>query len=271
MDEVENSDAKIAKIYYLCKQINDMEKKDYFATRRTVRKYTDQPVSEKMINSIVERAMRAPTCGNMQLYTIIATRDTEMKKRLAEAHFNQPCALGCSVMLTVCADYARFSRWCELSDAKPGYDNFLSFTSAMTDAVILAQQIVTIAEMEGLGTCYLGTVTYNATRISEILELPELVVPVACITLGYPAAEGDVVERLPVEACLNFETYRKNSDEEIMTLYKAKDEFPDNQKYIEENGKKTLAQVFTDIRYPKAMNEEFSKTFLDLLKQKRFL
>lgn len=251
-----------------------MEKKDckdYFATRRTVRRYTDRPVSDAMVEDIVACAMRAPTCGNMQLYSVIATRGESLKRQLAEAHFNQPCALDCSVMLTVCADYSRFSRWCRLSNALPGYDNFLSFVSAMTDAVILAQQIVTIAEMEGLGTCYLGTVTYNADKISGLLELPELTVPVACLTLGWPAVEGDVVERLPVEAVLHKEKYRRDTDDDIMRFFKAKDDFPDNRKYVEENNKETLAQVFTDIRYPKAMNEDFSKTFLALLRQKKFL
>ena len=60
----------------------------------------------------------------------------------------------------------------------------------MTDAVILAQQIVTVAELNGLGSCYLGTVTYNPEEISRLLGLPELVVPVACVALGYPADGG---------------------------------------------------------------------------------
>ena len=72
---------------------------------------------------------------------------------------------------------------------------------ALTDAVIYTQQIVTIAETEGLGTCYLGTVNYNAKQISELLELPDLVVPVASISLGYPAnTDEEQPERLPLEA-----------------------------------------------------------------------
>lgn len=242
-----------------------------FKTRRSVRKYSDREVSRELLDSILEAAMKAPTCGNMQLYSVIVTRSEEGKKALAPAHLNQPMVTTAPVVLTVCADFNRFTHWCELSDADPGYDNFLSFMNAMADASVFAQQIVAIAESEGLGTCYLGTVTYNADKISDILGLPDLCVPVACITLGWPAEEGVETERLPLGAIVHEEHYRSDSDDEIIDLFKAKDDYGPNRKFIEENGKRTLAQVFTDVRYPRAMNEDFSRTFLDLLRAKRFL
>lgn len=239
--------------------------------RRTIRKYSDREVSQELLNDILESAMRAPTCGNMQLYTVIVTRSEEGRKQLAPAHFNQPMVIGAPVVLTVCADFARFTRWCRLSNADPGYDNFLSFMNAMSDATILAQQIVAEAEGRGLGTCYLGTVTYNADQISEILDLPDLCIPVACITIGWPDEEGTETERLPLRAVVHDEKYRGDSDEQIIDLFKAKDDYPANRKFIEENGKQTLAQVFTDVRYPREMNETFSEKFLKLLQKKRFL
>lgn len=247
-----------------------MEIKD-FSERRSIRRYTDKEVDDKLLDTILEAAMRAPTCGNMQLYSVVVTRGEEEKRALAPLHFNQPMVTGAPVVLTVCADYARFTRWCRLSDADPGYDNFLSFMSAVSDATIFAQQIVAIAESQGLGTCYLGTVTYNADKISELLRLPELCVPVACITLGWPADEGEETERLPLRAVRHDEHYRDDSDEEIIELFKAKDDYALNRHYVEENGKQTLAQVFTDIRYPRSMNEDFSRTFVQLLRDKGFL
>ncbi|MDE5847147.1 MAG: nitroreductase family protein, partial [Muribaculaceae bacterium] len=160
---------------------------EYFSKRATVRNYEKRHIPESLLDDILERAMRAPTCGNMQLYSVVVTRDPEKLARLAKEHFNQPASTGADVILTICADFNRFTEWCEASGAKPGYDNFHSFMMALTDAVIYAQQVVTIAEMEGLGTCYLGTVNYNARQISDLLELPDLVVPVASLSLGYPA------------------------------------------------------------------------------------
>lgn len=247
-------------------------KKDYFSNRVTVRNYSKKHIPEELLDSILEKAMRAPTCGNMQLYSVIVTRDKANLERLAKEHFNQPAATGADVILTICADFNRFTQWCEASNAKPGYDNFHSFMMALTDAVIYAQQIVTIAEMEGLGTCYLGTVNYNAKQISELLQLPDLVVPVASLSLGFPANESEEqCERLPLNAIRHNETYRKDSKEEILDLFKAKDDFEANKKFVEENKKESLAQVFTDIRYPESVNTSVSASFTELLKEKHFL
>lgn len=246
--------------------------KDYFSNRVSVRNYEQKHIPEELLDNILEKAMRAPTCGNMQLYSVIVTRDPAKLELLAKEHFNQPASTGADVILTVCADFNRFTKWCEATGAKPGYDNFHSFMMALTDAVIYTQQIVTIAEMEGLGTCYLGTVNYNAKQISELLELPNLVVPVASISLGYPTkTTEEQSERLPLEAIRHFEKYRADSDEKIIELFKAKDDFLPNRKFVEENGKESLAQVFTDIRYPESVNLEVSKTFINLLKDKGYL
>lgn len=215
--------------------------------------------------------MKAPTTGNMQLYSVVVTRSEEMRKQLAPFHFSQPAATGAPVVLTVCADLYRFTRWCEISGADAGFDNFLSFTSAFADALIYAQQIVTVAETEGLGTCYLGTVTYNAPEISSLLKLPKLVVPVASIALGWPDGEGEVTERLGIEGVMHSETYGSLSDEEVFDIFKIKENFPPNRKFVEENDKDNLAQVFAEVRYPKKMNEEFSDKFLSFLKQQGIL
>lgn len=244
---------------------------DYFSTRATVREYTDEEVSDEMLRDVIQKAVHAPTCGNMQLYSVIVTRDREMKSRLEPLHFNQPASTGCNIILTICADFNRFTRWCEIREAKPGYNNFHSFVEAMTDAVIFAQQIVTIAEMKGIGTCYLGTVNYNAAEIACLLDLPDLVVPVASISLGYPKNKPEQSERLPIDAVMHYERYRKDSDSEIERLFSDKENFATNRKFVEENNKRNLAEVFTDIRYPKEMNETVSASFLNILKEKGFL
>lgn len=245
---------------------------NYFSSRHSVRKFINKPIERNLLNDILKAAMRAPTTGNMQLYSIIITQDAERKAILAEQHFNQPASVNAPVILTICADFNRFTRWCEISGANPGYNNFLSFLSAATDAIILAQQITTIAEKEGLGTCYLGTVTYNAPEISDLLHLPDLVIPVASLAIGYPENEAiEPTERLPLEAWVHDEEYRNDSDERIMELMKAKDDFEPNKKYVSENNMQSLAQVFTDIRYPESMNLAVSEKLINLLKQKNLL
>ena len=244
---------------------------NYFSERRSCRNFTSTPIDDSKLEKIIKLAMKAPTCGNMQLYSVVVTRDSENKRKLAEFHYNQPAATSCSVILTVCADFYRFTRWCEINNADAGYQNFHSFLLATTDAVILAQQITTIAEQMGIATCYLGTVTYNAEEISELLQLPKLVVPVASLALGVAACEGEKTLRLPVSGILHKEKYPSLTDQEIIDIFKIHDENPENAKYLEENGKENLASVFAEVRYPKAVNEEISKKFLKHLDKKDFI
>lgn len=244
---------------------------EYFLNRRTIRAYSNREVPQSFIDDLLLKASHAPTTGNMQLYSAIVTRSAEGKARLAPAHFGQPQVEGASVVITFCADFNRFSRWCEDRQAVPCYDNFQSLMAAMLDTVAFAQQFNTLAEMAGLGVCWLGTTTYNAREIAEALELPKLVVPVITLTIGYPANEGEEVGRLPLEAIVHNEKYQAYTSGRIDELYAEKEAREDSRRFVAENSKETLAQVFTDIRYPRANNELFSVKFLDFLKDSGFL
>ena len=95
--------------------------------RRTIRKYADREVSEVLLDSLLAKAERTQTMGNLQLYSVIITREQGIKEKLAPAHFNQPMVTQAPVVLTICADFRRTSLWAKYREANPGYDNFLSF------------------------------------------------------------------------------------------------------------------------------------------------
>ena len=244
---------------------------DFLNSRKTIRKYQQKEVDDKLITELLEAAFRASTTGNMQLYSVVLTKAEKQKERLAPTHFNQPTYKNAPVSLTFCADFNRFNKWCEQRNAQPGYDNFLSFLTAAIDALIVAQTFCIAAESKGLGICYIGTVTYNAKKIAEILNLPKFVVPIATITLGYPDEDPAQTDRLPVEGLIHSETYKDYSNESIDKIYAYKESLPENKKYIAENHKETLAQVFTDVRYKKPDNEFFSASLLEFLKEQGFI
>ena len=246
-------------------------KSDFLLTRRTIRKYSAQPVENSLLDSILEKGCRASTTGNMQVYSIIVTRDEMMKQSLAPLHFNQKMVTEAPVVLTFCADFNRFNRWCRFRNAEPGYDNFLSFMTAAIDALLVAQTVCNAAEAEGLGICYLGTTTYMAHKIIEVLKLPAGVVPVTTVTMGWPSEIPEQVERLPLGAVVHSETYHDYSDEDIELFYRDKEGRSDSIKFVAENSKETLAQVFTDVRYKKADNIHFSKILLQVLKDQGFM
>jgi nitroreductase len=244
---------------------------DILTDRRTIRKYTSEPVDDKLLNDLIAMGCRASTTGNMQVYSIIITRSEEKKRELSPLHFNQTMITEAPVVLTFCADFNRFSKWCRLRNAEPGYDNFLSFMTAAIDALLVAQTVCIAAESEGMGICYLGTTTYNAHKIIEALKLPKGVVPVTTVTLGWPAEKPAQVDRLPVDAIIHNESYHDYTRESIEQYYREKEGRKDSKQFVLENNKETLGQVFTDIRYRKADNIYFSNILLEVLKEQGFM
>lgn len=240
-------------------------------TRRTIRKYSDREVSESLLNRLLAEASRTQTMGNLQLYSVVVTRSKEGKERLAPAHFNQPMVTEAPVVLTVCADYNRTSAWCRNRKAAPGYDNFLSFINAATDALLFTQTFCNLAEEEGLGLCYLGTTVYMPQMIIDTLRLPELVMPVATLTVGWPAETPPLTDRLSAEAFVHNETYRDYTAADIDRLYAYKESLEENKHFCEINHKETLAQIFTDIRYTKKDCEAMSAGLMEALKRQKFL
>lgn len=239
--------------------------------RRTIRKYSSEDIEDDLLNELLTAACRTSTTGNMQVYSIIITRDQGKKQELAPLHFNQGMVTEAPVVLTFCADFNRFNRWCRLRKADPGYDNFLSFMTAAIDALLVAQTLCIAAEAKGLGICYLGTTTYMAHEIIKVLNLPKGVVPVTTVTLGWPAEKPEQVDRLPLQAVVHKEIYEDYSTEDIDNHFFGKEKRSDSEQFIKENNKETLAQVFTDVRYTKADNVQFSKLLLGVLKQQGFM
>ena len=243
----------------------------HILTRRTIRKYADRAVSEELLNRLLTEAARTQTMGNLQLYSVVVTRDAAMKERLAPAHFNQPMVKEAPVVLTVCADFNRTSVWARNRKAEPGYDNFLSFINAATDALLYTQTLCNLMDEEGLGYCYLGTTVYMPQLIIDTLQLPQLTMPVATLTVGWPAEEPPLSDRLPMASFVHNETYRDYTPEAIDTYYHEKEQLPENRHFCEINQKETLAQIFTDIRYTRKDNEAMSEGLLQALKHQGFI
>lgn len=239
--------------------------------RCTIRRYSQKNVTDEMLHELLTAASRTQTMGNLQLYSVVITRNAEMKKRLLPAHFGQEMVVTAPVVLTICADFRRTTLWAEARSASPAYDNILSFVNAASDALLYTQTFCNLADEVGLGYCYLGTTVYNPQMIIETLSLPPLVMPVASLTLGWPDESPVQTDRLPLAAFIHDETYKDYDAQCIDAFYRAKEELPENQKHVKLNNKQTLAQVFTDVRYTREINECISKVFVNALRRQGFL
>lgn len=244
---------------------------DIILKHRSIRKYKNKDIDHETMEAILTAGTRASTTGNMQVYSMIVTRDESIRKKLWECHFKQDMVMQSPVHITFCADFNRFNKWCRQRSAEPGYDNYLSFFTAAIDALLVSQNVCLAAEEKGLGICYLGTATYNSRKIIDILRLPEGVVPVAAIVLGYPDEEPGLTDRLPLEGVVHYEKYKDYSVNDIDRIYADKEALDQTRELLEINQKETLAQIFTDNRYKKTDNLHFSREFLDVIREQGFM
>lgn len=238
---------------------------------RTIRKYQSTDINDDVLNDILECGIRSSNTGNMQLYSVIVTRNSEKKAMLAPLHFNQAMVTQAPLLLTICYDINRFSKWCLSNNTKADFNNLLWLINGIIDASILAQNICIAAEYKKLGICYLGTTLYNAPEISKVLHLPIGVIPITALTIGYPEQIPELTDRLPLNSIVHFEEYVDYSDEKISEIYKEKENLESSQQFVKENDKNNLAQVFTEVRYKKEDNLYFSGKLKKMLTDQGFV
>ena len=240
-------------------------------SHRTIRSYKPDAIPEEILSKILSAGFRASTTGNMQLYSVIVSRDDERRKELCRLHFGQKMVEQAPVLLTFCADFNRFNLWCHQRDAEPGYDNFLSFFTAAIDALLVAQNVAVAAEAYGLGICYLGTTTYQADKLIDFFNLPQGVVPVTTLVVGYPAEDPPQADRLPDSGMIHHERYADYLPEQIDEIYREKESLPETARLIQENQLDNLAQIFAYKRYTHKDNLHFSRVLLDVLHDQGFM
>lgn len=193
--------------------------------RRSLRSYADTPVEPETLEAIIHAAMRAPTAGNMMLYSIIEIDDRKLKDKLAVSCDNQPFIARSPLVLLFAADYRR---WYDLfmhagaaEDAAMRLPEEGDLMLACCDTLIAAQNAVIAAESLGLGSCYIGDILENYETHRELLQLPRYVLPVTMLCFGYPkesAAERKPMPRFPRDFIHFRNTYRRLESDELDTM-----------------------------------------------------
>lgn len=246
---------------------------------RSIRQYKLDPVPDHLLTEILEAGIRTSSSGNMQVYSIIVTRDPDLREQLYEPHMEQNMVLDAPVLLTFCADFRRMRHWLRLSNAPDSFDNFMSFMVAAIDAVLVSQNVALAAESRGLGICYMGSTLANCDQIGRILQLPRGVVPVAGFSLGWPDEDPSPRDRLPLFGLVHQEIFQDYTDERIREIYHDREVkgwerymgFPRLRATIEESGVKNLAQVYSILKYTRESHQEFSQTVLNYLTKQDFM
>lgn len=185
----------------------------------SVRSYKPDPVPPALVEAIVAAGQRASTSSNLQMWSVVAVTDPAARQTLADLCGNQDHIVQAPVFLAWCADLARLERACELrgySQVTAYVENFLV---AAVDAAIAMQNAALAAESLGLGICYIGAIRNRPQEVIDLLALPRLVMPVAGMTVGWPAVEPKQRPRLPLEAVLHWERYDSSAQDGALAEY----------------------------------------------------
>ena len=199
--------------------------------RRSIRAFADKPIERETIDTILHAAMRAPTAGNMMLYSIIEVADQELKDKLATSCNNQSWIATAPLILIFLADYQRWfdffmlsdvPAYCEAEGQPMRYPGEGELLAACNDALIAAQTAVIAAEALGISSCYIGSIMGNYEYHQELLNLPQYTFPAAMLCLGYPtpsAAQQKLVSRLAKELICFQDRYQRLDEAMLMTIY----------------------------------------------------
>ena len=157
--------------------------------RKSVRAYTDEPITDEQKQAILLAATAAPTAGNQQLYTIIDIVSPELKQQLSVSCDNQPFIAEAPMVLVFCADCRKWYDMFAAAGCEPRRPGAGDLLLAVSDANIAAQNAVVAAESMGIGSCYIGDIMENCETQRALLNLPEYVFPAAMLVFGWPTVQ----------------------------------------------------------------------------------
>lgn len=199
--------------------------------RKSVRKYTDQPLPDSVKKEILEAALCAPSAGAMMLYSIIEVEDQSLKEKLAVSCDHQPFIARAPYVLLFLADYQRWFDYYQFSDAESACADFSrkprlpaegDFLLACMDALIAAQNAVIAAESLSVGSCYIGDIIERYEEHKILFNLPRWTAPIALLCFGYPTPDQKSRSK-PVRFDLRYivhkDTYRQFSDQEFSKMW----------------------------------------------------
>ena len=188
---------------------------DLLMNHRSIRKFKDKALSREQIEAIVRAAQSASTSSFVQAYSIIGVSDQSLKGQLAELAGGQAYVEKNGYFLVFCADYHRHKLAAEMEgvniDSK--LESMETFIIALIDTALAAQNAAIAAESMNLGICYIGGLRNNIAKVSELLNLPDRVMPLFGLAIGHPSDESSLKPRLPFEAIFHENGYEDKQAE----------------------------------------------------------
>lgn len=243
--------------------------------RKSCRAFKKEEISKDVIDKLKMLTLRAPSAGNMELYSIIEVTDNKIKEELAEICDNQKMIANAPIVWIFLADNNKWERYFTYSDSEEKFNIKRRATGlgdmhlCMQDAIIASQNAVIAAEALGLGSCFIGDIIENYERLQKLLGLPSHAIPASMLIMGYPLSDKKsepVSPRPDTSSSIFMENgYKELTKEDIYSQYEKHQEYYENKKLMPiENG--TVADYYYNRKYTSSFMNEMNrsaKTFID--------
>ena len=177
------------------------------AGHRVHRRYLDRAVDPALVRLLCACALSAPTKSDLQQCDIMVVADTEKRRAIADLIPDQPWVAEAPVFLVFLASGGRLPQIAQLRGKPFPNDHLDQFFNAAVDAALVLGTFVRAAEAVGLGCCPISVIRDHAARVSELMSLPQRVIPVAGMCLGWPAGTGSISPRLSLQSTLHTDQY----------------------------------------------------------------
>ena len=176
---------------------------DYLAGRRSCRDYLDRPVDPALVETLAAAAFCAPTKSDLQQRDIVIVREPALRAEIDALFPDAPWIAAAPAFLVFCGNNRRQRQLHQWRGRAFANDHLDAFFNAAVDAAVLLAAFGIAAEQAGLGCCAISALRNHGDRVSDLLGLPDHVFPVAGLTLGWPAGDGEISLRLPLEVTLH--------------------------------------------------------------------
>jgi len=187
--------------------------------RASLRNFADREIEPEKLELLMQTASNAPSGGNNQPVSIILIQDKAVKEKLGEMCW-QPFIGKAPLNLLFCLDLHRNAMLARQGDCPytAGFA-FRHFWISFQDTMIAAQNVCTAADALGLGSCYIGTIMEHFEACVQMFELPELVIPVVLVALGYPASQPGFRKKFKPSVLTHAEKYHNYDPEQLYNEY----------------------------------------------------
>ena len=186
---------------------------------RSHRRYLERTVDEDLLQLLLASAFSIPSKSDLQQCSVIVVRDGEKRQALADLIPSMPWIGQAPVFMVFCGDSRRIRRIAELRGKPFANDHLDAFLNAAADAAMHLAAFIAAADGQGLGTCPISVLRNHIEAVTEILELPQWVFPFAGCCLGWPARDGYVSMRLPIELTVHEDRYDDGKLERLIEQY----------------------------------------------------